>query len=537
MHGVLGAIAWIALFLTPAGAGAQDIERLLPGVVKLVALPEGGSERTGTGIIVKIEAGAAYILTASHVIEGDPAPRVEFHGRRGRFVRARTLHLEGGQDNGLALLLVEGSDNLPAGLTSLRLSSSSPRIGESVSAIGHPAGRDWQVINVNVAGRAGKEITLSQGLDEGNSGGPLLKADEVVGVVTTVGQLGYATPSLIAQIYLDGNGVNVAAQSGGGTSGPRTSTPPSGQPERTATSGPADEVKVRTVGGVEYYEVDFSRKKTAAQVCQAVNKAHTVFATDPAVCQAFHPDAAVVRAKSGDRAVAYCTGREEGVCGTQKSACVLCPGCKFGIAPDEAGSALYAMMYTACGADGGKPMDDQGHDMLGADQRAWKAALIGQYENHLFDQGGKSDWHYVTLSDAGGNRLTWSNRAKVAWTLVMTADRRTLTVETDSPYHASGYRTAAVEWNDNGTVKRLRGPGDEWYDRVKTASSESDICAGLVQGKVAWNRAGSKSWNPDNIRKLCAGTTDAKATIHCFEEGIRLHNDWARAVSVCAAKR
>jgi hypothetical protein len=48
--------------------------------------------------------------------------------------------------------------------------------------------------------------------------------------------------------------------------------------------------------------------------------------------------------------------------------------------------------------------------------------LLGNYENHLYDKGGKNDWHYVTINKADDTTLKWSNRAGVSWTLTTTPD-------------------------------------------------------------------------------------------------------------------
>jgi hypothetical protein len=61
-------------------------------------------------------------------------------------------------------------------------------------------------------------------------------------------------------------------------------------------------------------------------------------------------------------------------------------------------------------------------------------------------------------------------------------------------------------------------------------------CYNAVQGKVAWNQAGSKTWGDANLRNLCQGTTNPGATISCFENEIRGHNDWSRAIAACKAK-
>ena len=59
-------------------------------------------------------------------------------------------------------------------------------------------------------------------------------------------------------------------------------------------------------------------------------------------------------------------------------------------------------------------------------------------------------------------------------------------------------------------------------------------CFEAGQGKVAWNREGIKTWNEANLRALCRGTTNPTATLACFSDAIRTHNDWARGIQSCA---
>jgi hypothetical protein len=61
-------------------------------------------------------------------------------------------------------------------------------------------------------------------------------------------------------------------------------------------------------------------------------------------------------------------------------------------------------------------------------------------------------------------------------------------------------------------------------------------CMSAVQGKVAWNQAGNRTWGEANLRNLCQGTTNPSATIACFQNEIRQHNDWSRAITACKAK-
>ena len=95
------------------------------------------------------------------------------------------------------------------------------------------------------------------------------------------------------------------------------------------------------------------------------------------------------------------------------------------------------------------------------------AKFCGQYECHKYDGGGKNDWHYVTLTTAAcdGDSLTWTNRAGVSWSLHAT-EGNDLTVGENCPYYKDGHTSAKVDCNEQNRVVRIRGPGDEWYDRV-----------------------------------------------------------------------
>jgi hypothetical protein len=60
-------------------------------------------------------------------------------------------------------------------------------------------------------------------------------------------------------------------------------------------------------------------------------------------------------------------------------------------------------------------------------------------------------------------------------------------------------------------------------------------CMTAVQGKVAWNQAGSTSWSPKDLRNLCQGTTNPTATIICFQREIRSHNSMDKGIKACPA--
>jgi Trypsin-like peptidase domain len=192
----------------PHSTSATPIQELKQGVVKITSTL-GGKQRIGTGIIIKLDPDAAYIVTASHVIEGDQHPKVSFFSKPNRPVSAKVIGLEGGDPRGLGALLVEGT--LPSGLSALPLNPSLHVAGgENVTIIGFPgvAGTSWAVTPGTIAGSSGRDLSFTAPADEGNSGGPLLMKGQVVGIITEVaGSFAHATPAIIAKFALESWGV------------------------------------------------------------------------------------------------------------------------------------------------------------------------------------------------------------------------------------------------------------------------------------------------------------------------------------------
>jgi tetratricopeptide (TPR) repeat protein len=186
-------------------APVQTINDVKKGVVKIEAQSEG-RRKVGTGFIIKLAKNAAYIVTASHVIEGDAQPRISFFTQPNTPFTARTIGLEGGDPRGLAALLVNGE--IPQGLLALDMGTTVQLSdGDAIASIGFPqaSGVAWAVTKGHLSGTKGRDIVFSPASEEGNSGGPLIKDGKVIGVVTEVsGQYGYATPASIAVLTLKG---------------------------------------------------------------------------------------------------------------------------------------------------------------------------------------------------------------------------------------------------------------------------------------------------------------------------------------------
>lgn len=185
---------------------ALDLDLLKAGVVKVHSSLDD-TRRTGSGFVVKLDGDDIYIVTASHVIEGDAQPRVSFHARRDAPQTARVLKLEGGDPRGIALLLVQGGPALRKDIRALTWAKDDALAGgEELITIGFGQGQgEWAVVRVNVTALDGRDLRLEGRIEEGNSGGPLLRDGHVVGMITGVRQgFGVASPGYLVTGTLRG---------------------------------------------------------------------------------------------------------------------------------------------------------------------------------------------------------------------------------------------------------------------------------------------------------------------------------------------
>ncbi|MDF0652226.1 MAG: hypothetical protein CV081_04030 [Nitrospira sp. LK265] len=189
----------------PHDLWAQVSDDLKRGVVKIIAQGEGQQSKIGTGIVVRVDKDAAYIVTAAHVIEGDPKPQITFLPQPQQSLAAQVVGIEGGEQNGLAALLVAGP--IPDGVVALPLDLTTKVVGgEALTFIGFPRTLPpWTVSTGSLSGMNGPTIAFQALVEEGHSGGPLLLNGQVIGVVSdTRGRLGYAVPASILAVALRG---------------------------------------------------------------------------------------------------------------------------------------------------------------------------------------------------------------------------------------------------------------------------------------------------------------------------------------------
>lgn len=195
----------------------------------------------GSGFVVAVRSGRAYIVTCSHVVEGDPKPVVTFRAAPEEPYPAAVRDQQAGRMEGLALLVV---DRPPAGVRALPPVTESPEPGASVVVAGYLVSTGtFSVLPATVVTTKGTELYLSPATREGFSGGPVMAGGRVIAIVFAHGrdEFGHAVPAGIADIYLRGLGLDLRwgteiAQSAGPTA---TVIPAAG----TVRSNPKDGLK------------------------------------------------------------------------------------------------------------------------------------------------------------------------------------------------------------------------------------------------------------------------------------------------------
>ena len=186
------------------------LQHVLTFPFALLAAPFDLTTSRGSGFVLE----GGLVVTCAHVVEN--ADRLTCALADGRAATARVLALDTPRD----LALLELTDLNGAPPPGLPLRRGSPRVGEPVLALGHPARETfagWNELNdaapnaratagivsatgVQLGNPATAYVETDAPLNPGSSGGPLLDlAGRVVGVATLVGagkqSEGYAVPA------------------------------------------------------------------------------------------------------------------------------------------------------------------------------------------------------------------------------------------------------------------------------------------------------------------------------------------------------
>src|ERR1044072_5776970 len=179
---------------------------LAEGVVKIES-KSGGSEKVGTGFIVCIDRGSAYIVTAEHVVKNTESVQVSIYPRDDIKYPGQVVQRSGRETNDIALIRLNGSFVSTLKKLDFDIGDSNP--GDKISLIGFPiSGASWSFTEGTVSGLKASNILFSAPIQQGNSGSPLLRNGKVVGLVTEdSGKFGQAIPSSSVRSALRGWGL------------------------------------------------------------------------------------------------------------------------------------------------------------------------------------------------------------------------------------------------------------------------------------------------------------------------------------------
>lgn len=179
---------------------------------------ECGSTLTGSGFVVAPDR----IVTNAHVVAGVDQPLVE--APDGEVAAGRIVAFDAAED--LALIAVDGLEVDPLGL------AEPPGVAAETAIAGYPFGGPFQLrparvvatgpltISTNGVPSTREVMTLAAQVDHGNSGGPVLTGDGLVGGVVfakseTVAAVGFAIPvSTLAPLAAEASSLSDAVDAG-----------------------------------------------------------------------------------------------------------------------------------------------------------------------------------------------------------------------------------------------------------------------------------------------------------------------------------
>ncbi|MBB6428700.1 S1C family serine protease [Algisphaera agarilytica] len=171
------------------------------------------SESTGTGFFIETPDGQRLILTNNHVVRW--ASQIYVQGYQSSD-RHRVSVVASAVDFDLALLKLRSDDAL-ADAPTLSFAQELPETRDTVSVYGYPTGGNEMsttkgiVSRIEVAGydenAVGLRVQVDAAVNPGNSGGPAMVGDEVVGVAfqadTDAENIGYLIPATEVRRFLD----------------------------------------------------------------------------------------------------------------------------------------------------------------------------------------------------------------------------------------------------------------------------------------------------------------------------------------------
>jgi hypothetical protein len=128
-------------------------------------------------------------------------------------------------------------------------------------------------------------------------------------------------------------------------------------------------------------------------------------------------------------------------------------GCYLAVAKAPTGGDDVASMF--------------GFRFMSQDQ-LWWMDVVGDYECHVYDAGGKNNSHYVSIAESIDHQgLYWTNKSRAFYRLTaQVGTRDTLLTQNDCSYFTKGHKECKVIYDSDQNVIAVLGPWNERYDRL-----------------------------------------------------------------------
>ncbi|GFH10825.1 PDZ_3 domain-containing protein [Haematococcus lacustris] len=207
---------------SPVGYGA-DLGKALKSVCKVFATTaspnyatpwqmHAQSKSTASGFVIA-PISQRRILTNAHAVANQVQVQLRKHGNAKKFT-AKVLSV--GHECDIAMLTVE-DEEFWTGVEALDIGGL-PGMQESVSVVGYPTGGDNVCVTKGVVSRIDRQqyshgrtsllaLQIDAAINSGNSGGPVIKGDKVIGIafqcLTQGENIGYVIPVPVIHHFLE----------------------------------------------------------------------------------------------------------------------------------------------------------------------------------------------------------------------------------------------------------------------------------------------------------------------------------------------
>ncbi|KAJ9533561.1 hypothetical protein QJQ45_026621 [Haematococcus lacustris] len=204
---------------SPVGYGA-DLGKALKSVFATTASPNyatpwqmhAQSKSTASGFVIA-PISQRRILTNAHAVANQVQVQLRKHGNAKKFT-AKVLSV--GHECDIAMLTVE-DEEFWTGVEALDIGGL-PGMQESVSVVGYPTGGDNVCVTKGVVSRIDRQqyshgrtsllaLQIDAAINSGNSGGPVIKGDKVIGIafqcLTQGENIGYVIPVPVIHHFLE----------------------------------------------------------------------------------------------------------------------------------------------------------------------------------------------------------------------------------------------------------------------------------------------------------------------------------------------